>query len=51
MQEFEYNHQLMPQNLLEVDNIGDCGIKGYDALGGVYYMTIQSVLGRTTITT
>ena len=48
--EFEYNYQLLPQNLLTIANTGSCAIEAYDSMQCVYYLIIQSDLGTMTIT-
>lgn len=49
--EFEFNHQLLPQSLLEVENIGSVSIEATNTDGFCYYMIIQTKLGTTSIST
>lgn len=47
--EFEFNQQLMPQNLLSVEQLGQCAIEGTNDDGYYYYLIIRTTLGICTI--
>lgn len=47
--QFEFNQQLMPQNLLEVEEVGDLCIEASNDDGFYYYLIIKTVLGESKI--
>ena len=49
--QFEFNNQLMPQSLLEVDNLGEFGIEAHNDLGYYWYMVVRTILGTSIIST
>lgn len=48
---FEFNKQLMPQNLVEIDEVGEFGLEASNDEGYFYYLVIRTLLGTTTIAT
>lgn len=46
---FEFNNQLMPQSLIDIDNIGDFAIEANNDEGAFWYLVIRTSLGTTTI--
>ena len=48
---FEFNNQLVPQNLIDIDQIGEFGIEASNDDGYYYYMVIKTLLGTSVIAT
>lgn len=48
---FEFDNQLTPQNLIDVNDIGQCCIECVNKEGSYYYIVIKTSLGTTTIVT
>lgn len=46
---FEFNQQLMPQNLIDIENIGDFALEGINDEGNFYYLIVRTSLGITTL--
>ena len=46
---FEFNNQLMPQSLIDIENIGDFAIEANNDEGAFWYLVIRTSLGTTTI--
>lgn len=46
---FEFNQQLMPQNLIDIDNIGEFALEGSNDQGVFWYLVVRTLLGVTTI--
>ena len=46
---FEFNQQLMPQNLIDIENIGDFALEGINDEGNFYYLIVRTTLGITTL--
>lgn len=49
--EFEFNHQLIPQNLIDIDEIGQFGLEAWNDLGYYYYLIVRTMLGTSVIAT
>ena len=49
--QFEFNHQLMPQNLIEIDEIGQFGLEAWNGEGFYWYLIVRTCLGTATIAT
>lgn len=48
---FEFNQQLIPQSLVEVDEIGQFGLEAMNDDGFYYYMVVKTVLGSALVAT
>lgn len=46
---FEFNQQLMPQSLIDVENIGDFAIEASNDEGVFWYLIVKTSLGVTTM--
>lgn len=46
---FEFNQQLTPQSLIDVDNIGDFALEGINDEGMFFYLICKTSLGVTTV--
>lgn len=52
MPSFDFNNQLVPQGILDIDKIGNCCICGYsEKTGFSYYLLTKSALGVLEIIT
>ena len=49
--EFEFNHQLTPQNVLEVSEVGEFAIEAYNDLGYYWYLVVRTIMGTSIIST
>lgn len=49
--QFEFNHQLLPQSILEVDEVGEFAIEANNDLGYYWYLVIRTILGTSIIST
>lgn len=49
--EFEFNNQLVPQSLVEIDEIGEFAIEAHNDIGAYYYLVVKTTLGMSTIAT
>lgn len=49
--QFEFNQQLMPQSLVEVEEIGEFALEGWNDEGYYYYLIIKTILGTSIIST
>lgn len=49
--QFEFNQQLMPQSLVEVDEIGQFGLEAWNDEGYYYYLIIRTILGTSVVST
>lgn len=49
--QFEFNNQLVPQNLIDVDEIGSFGLEAISEDGFYYYLVIQTYQGMSIIGT
>lgn len=49
--EFEYDHQIVAQAMVNIDDIGDFGLEAYNDEGYYYYLFVKTVLGETYIAT
>lgn len=49
--QFEFNQQLMPQNLVEIEEIGQFGLEGWNSEGYYWYLIIRTCLGTATVAT
>lgn len=47
--QFEFNNQLVPQNLVEVDNIGSFGLEAFNDDGEAFYYIVQTIMGQCII--
>ena len=48
---FEYNNQLLPQNLIDINDFGQCCLECSNEDGFYYYIIIKTTMGTTTIAT
>lgn len=48
---FEYNQQLLPQNLLDIDDLGQLCLEGSNDDGMYFYLIIRTSLGSSIIAT
>lgn len=48
---FEYNNQLLPQNSIDINDIGQCCLECVNEEGMFYYLIIKTTMGITTIAT
>lgn len=48
---FEFNHQLLPQNILDIGEIGEFAIEACNDEQYYWYMVARSILGTTIIAT
>ena len=46
--EFEFNQQLMPQNILDIDEIGEFAIEASNDEGYFYYLVVKTFIGTST---
>lgn len=46
--EFEFNQQLMPQNILDIDEIGEFAIEASNDEGYFYYLVVKTFIGIST---
>ena len=46
---FEFNQQLMPQNLIDIENIGDFALEGINDEGTFWYLIVKTSLGVSTL--
>lgn len=49
--QFEFNHQLLPQDFIEIEQIGEFGLEATNDLGYCWYMIIKTFLGTSVICT
>lgn len=49
--QFEFNNQLMPQNLIEIEEIGQFAIEAWNDEGYYWYMVIRTSLGMASVAT
>lgn len=49
--QFEFNQQLMPQSLVEVEEIGQFGLEAWNDAGYYYYLVIRTILGTSVVST
>lgn len=49
--DFEYNKQWMPQNTINIKEIGKCAIEAQNPDGFCYYLVVDTSLGETLIAT
>lgn len=49
--EFEFNHQLIPQNLIDIEEVGQFGLEAWNDTGYYYYMLVRTMLGTSVIAT
>lgn len=47
--QFEFNNQLMPQSLVDVEDVGQLAIEATNDEGYYYYLLIRTLLGTATI--
>lgn len=46
---FEFNQQLVPQSLINVESVGEFAIEAFNDEGYFYYLIIKTLLGTCTI--
>lgn len=46
---FEFNQQLMPQNLIDIENVGDFALEGINDEGNFWYLIVKTSLGVATL--
>lgn len=51
MIQFEFNNQLMPQSLIEVEELGQFALEAWNSGGYYYYLIIRTILGTSVVTT
>ena len=49
--QFEFNHQLLPQSILDVDEVGEFAVEAHNDLGYYWYLVIRTILGTSIIST
>lgn len=49
MPTFEFNNQLMPQSLVDIENIGDFAIEASNDQGEFWYLVVRTLLGTVTL--
>ena len=47
----EFNNQLMPQSVVEIDELGDFGLEAINAEGYYYYVAVRCFQGMAVIAT
>lgn len=47
--DFEFNHQLMPQNVLEVAEVGEFAIEAWNDQGYYWYLVVRTIMGTSII--
>ena len=47
--EFEYLHQIVVGDTIDIDDIGNCAINAFNDAGEEYYLVVKTVLGWTEI--
>ena len=50
MMTFEFNQQLMPQSLIDIEQVGEFAIEAHNDAGYYWYLIVKTSLGTTTIT-
>lgn len=46
---FEFNQQLVPQNLIDVKEIGEFAIEAFNDEGYYYYLVVKTLIGTCTL--
>lgn len=47
--QFEFNQQLMPQNVIDVEELGQFAIEAWNDEGYYYYLIVRTLLGTASI--
>lgn len=47
--DFEFNHQLMPQNVLEVAEVGEFAVEAWNDQGYYWYLVVRTIMGTSII--
>lgn len=47
--EFEFNQQLVPQNLIHVEEIGEFAVEASNDQGYFYYLVVKTLIGTCTM--
>lgn len=48
---FEFNMQLMPQNVVEIEELGDFGLEAYNDEGFYWYLAVRCIQGIAVMVT
>lgn len=49
--QFEYNNQLLPQNVIDIEQVGEFAIEAHNDLGYYWYIVIRTIMGTSIIAT
>lgn len=47
--DFEFNHQLTPQNVIEINEVGEFAVEAWNDQGYYWYLVVRTIMGTSII--